>query len=190
MFRVRILQTPEVMERLATKGPAVIEALIKRMTLLMFKLQSKIVGETLPSMFIQYANIASSVRANPAVIEGTVIKGSVEAGGPRTTKETLGGPNAGQLVDYAGVQEAGVAHSWTIRPVLDNTAWALSQKKRVLSVRGLPKALAFLLNGKLVIVKSVLHPPLRERPFMRQSLADMSAQIEAELNEELTRQLA
>lgn len=39
------------------------------------------------------------------------------------------------------------------------------------------KALAFLLDGKQVIVKSVLHPPIKERSFARSSFAEMQDSI-------------
>jgi hypothetical protein len=113
------------------------------------------------------------------------VYGDVDGGGPRTTKETRGGPNAGRAVDYAAVQEYGVAHSWKIEPVYYSNAWARSQKSRVLSVSGLPRALSFLLNGKRVIVRSVTHPGLKERPFMRKGLRDMEAEIIDGLNAEL-----
>lgn len=161
------------------------------MTLLMFKVQSKIVGEEIPAFFPNGApNIAATVRAIPAEVDGTVIRGAVEAGGPRTTKETLGGPHAGEPVDYAAVQEEGVAHSWKIQPVQFSSAWAVSQKSRALSVSGLPKALAFVLNGKLLIVRSVTIPGLKERPYMRKGLADMEAEITESLNQELSRMLS
>ena len=50
---------------------------------------------------------------------------------------------------------------------------------RIVPVKKL--ALAFMLGGKQVIVRSVLHPPIKERSFMRSSLADMTEQIRAEL---------
>ena len=182
MFRLK-LNSPSAIERLRTNGPQIIQALSAKMNLLMFKLQSKIVGEKIPTFFPGGApNIAAEVRAIPAKVEGSVVRGVVEAGGPGTTKETLGGPQAGQLVDYAAVQEMGVPHPWTIQPVAASSGWAISQKLRVLSVKGLPQALAFVLNGKLVIVRSVTHPGLRERPFMRSGLADMEAEIIAGLN--------
>ena len=189
MFRIRIIASPQ--SKLRTAGSLIVGRLMVKMNLFMFKVQSKIVGEEIPSFFPKGApNIAATVRAIPATVEGTVIRGQVEAGGPRTTKETLGGPRAGQPVDYAGVQEAGVAHSWQIRPVLFSSAWAISQKSRVLSVSGLPRALAFLLNGKLMIVRSVTIPGLQERPYMRKGLADMEAEITEGLNQELAKLLS
>lgn len=187
MFRLKLNSTSGVIERLRTSGPQIVQAVTVKMNLLMFKLQSKIVGEKIPTFFPNGApNIAAEVRAIPATIQGTVIHGEVEAGGPATTKEIKGGPQAGQLVDYAAVQEIGVAHPWKIQPVAMSSAWAISQKVRVHSVSGLPQALSFLLNGKQIIVRSVTHPGLRERPFMRSGLADMEAQIIAELSETLS----
>jgi hypothetical protein len=175
------------LEKMREKGPEVLERMTSKMNLLMFKLQSFIVGTKVPEFFPSGApNIIASVRAIPARVEGTVIHGEVQAGGPRTTKETMGGPNAGKFVDYAQVQEAGVAHSWMIQPVLYSSAWAISQKKRALSARGLPKALAFLMGGQLRILRSVMHPGLEERPYMRDALADMSDQIYNELQLEMT----
>src|SRR5215471_20212754 len=96
----------------------------KRINLLMFKLHSRIVGEEIPKFFPKGApNIAATVRAIPAETQGTRITGFVEAGGPKTTKLTLGGENAGQAVDYAAVQELGVGHAWKIQPVLYSSAW-------------------------------------------------------------------
>lgn len=165
MFRIKINQTPDNIERLRTKGPQIIVALTEKMTLLMFKLQSKIVGEEIPSMFPTGApNISASVRAIPAEVDGTVIHGEVQAGGPRTTKTTL---KSGAQVDYAAVQHEGIPHSFQILPF----------NKR---------ALSFLLDGKRIIVRSVTHPGLKARPFMRQGLEDMQAQIIEELNAEVT----
>jgi len=185
MFRIKIIAPPAAIEKMRLRGPQILESLTQRMTLLMFKLQSKIVGEEIPKQFPNGApNIAATVRAIPARLEGKRIVGEVEAGGPRTTKETLGGPQAGQFVDYAAVQEGGVSHSWKIQPVLYSSAWAISNKARVLSVEGLPRALAFMFNGKLIITRSVTHPGLKERPYMRQGLKDMEAQIISELTAE------
>lgn len=157
MFRIKFVSSPENIERIAAAGSArLMEALTTKMNLLMFKLQSKIVGETIPAFFERGApNIAASVRAIPATTNGTTIRGNVEAGGPKTTKTVL---HSGAEVDYAAVQEAGIPHSFRILPF----------NKR---------ALAFLLNEKLVIVKAVTHPGLKERPYMRYGLQEMETEI-------------
>jgi hypothetical protein len=190
MLRIHFSPSPTVLDKLALKGPQILTGLVRKMNLFMLQLNAKIVGTEIPLFFEKGApNIAASVRTIPARVEGTKIVGDVEAGGPRTTKETMGGPRAGQLVDYAAVQEMGVAHPWVIRPVLFSSAWALSQKTRALSVSGLPRALRFIFNGKVMIVRSVTHPGLRERPFMRRGLASMEAEIIADFQHEIQRLL-
>jgi hypothetical protein len=156
MFRIKLVSSPENIEHLKGGGSQLLDALTAKMNLLMFKLQSKIVGETIPAFFERGApNIASTVRAIPTAVEGTKIGGFVEAGGPKTTKTTL---KSGALVDYAAVQEVGIYHTYTIEPFNK-------------------KALAFLLNEKLVIVRSVTHPGLKERPYMRYGLQEMETEI-------------
>lgn len=169
MFQIKIITTPDNIERLRTRGPAIIDALTQRMNLLMFKLQSKIVGETIPAFFPSGApNIASTVRAIPAQLEGTVVHGEVQAGGPRTTKVTL---RTGAEVDYAAVQEVGIYHSYQILPF----------NKKMLS---------FLIDGKRVFAKMVTHPGLMQRPYMRYGLQEMEAEIYAGLSEEVSAMLA
>jgi len=165
MFSIKILQTPGNIERLRERGPQLIDSLTSKMNLLMLKLQSKIVGETIPAFFPSGApNIASTVRAIPVELEGTVIHGEVQAGGPRTTKVTL---HSGAEVDYAAVQEFGIYHSFTIVPF----------NKKMLS---------FILDGKRIFAKMVTHPGLKQRPFMRYGLQEMEAEIYEGLSEELT----
>ncbi|HVI09585.1 MAG TPA: hypothetical protein VND65_14950 [Candidatus Binatia bacterium] len=166
MFRIKIVSSPENIERIGAAGSSrVMEAITAKMNLLMLKLQSKIVGETIPAFFERGApNIAASVRAIPATTDGTTIRGNVEAGGPKTTKTVL---HSGVEVDYAAVQEVGIYHSYRILPFNK-------------------KALAFLLNEKLVIVRSVTHPGLKERPFMRYGLQEMETEIIEGLSKTLT----
>ena len=190
MLRIRLISTPDVIDRLKQNLPGLIEGMVQRMNLIMFKLTSKIVGQEIPKYFPKGApNIAATIRAIPATVEGQTITGSVEAGGPRTTKETQGGLNAGVLVDYAAIQEMGVAHAWKIEPVLYTQAWALTQKKRALAGE-MPKALAFIYQGQLMIRRSVIHPALAERPYMRDALVEMQDEIVADLNAEIGKFLA
>ncbi len=169
MIQLRIVSTPANLERLRTRGPEVITAIQNRVTALMIAVASRAVGETIPSMFPNGApNIAATVRAVPAEVEGTKVVGYVDAGGPKTTKRTK---RSGVEVDYAAVQHEGISHSYQILP-FDK------------------KALAFMLDGKRVITKSVTHPGLRARPFLRQTLEEMQEQIVAELQAELDAILA
>lgn len=155
MISVKIISTPESLKRLRERGPEIVQALTAKMNELMIRLQSKVVGGTIPQFFKNAPNISGSVQLIPAAVEGTKITGMVQAGGPRTTKVTL---KSGREVDYAGVQEYGVPHGWIIEPF----------NKR---------ALAFVLDGKRVIVRRVFHGPLEARPFMRTALEEMTPEI-------------
>ena len=163
MISIHIVAMPTAFEKLQSGMPQIIERLKRKMTLLMLQLQSRIVGESIPAFFPNGApNIAGSVRAIPAELEGTIIHGEVQAGGPRTTKVTL---KSGAQVDYAAVQHEGIAHSYEIRPFNK-------------------KALAFLLDGKQVITKLVHHTGLQPRPYMTSELQNMESQIVEELQQE------
>ena len=186
MISISIKSLPSAIERLRERGPFILEAITAKMNELMVKLQSKVVGETIPQFFPGGAPaIAAAVQIQPATLEGTKIVGGVTATGP--IRQTQGGPNAGRRVNIAVIQEEGVPHSWEIQPVLYGIAWARHQKKRALhgigarEHGGMPMALAFMLGGKQVIVRRVLHPPLVARPFMHTAQQEMEAQIRAEL---------
>lgn len=189
MIKLTITGGPELAATLREKGPAIIERLRIEMTSLMIQLQSQILTVELPRYFPDGApNIAGEVRVIPTTVEGTLIHGEVQAGGARTTKETLGGPNAGRPVDYAAVQEEGVAHGWEIQPVLYGIAQAVSQRNR--AIAGLPRALAFVVGGRTVIVRRVWHPPLVPRPFMQSGLEDMETKIIADLKAAISEAIA
>lgn len=159
MILVKIISKPEALVRLRERGPLIIQALTMKMNELMLRLQAKIVGESIPAFFKAAPNISASVQMIPAHVEGTMIVGAVQAGGPKTTKITL---KSGAEVDYAAVQEFGVDHGWEILPYTK-------------------KALAFMLDGKQLIRRRVWHPPLEARPFMRSELQNMEGEIVAEL---------
>src|ERR1700733_14401847 len=93
-------KNPEVMARFQDIGPRLITSLSEKLHGLMIQLQSKIIGETLPEYFPDGAPIiASTVREIPPSVDGNKISAFVDAGGPTTTKRTLGGPNAGATPD-------------------------------------------------------------------------------------------
>lgn len=179
MFTIRIVSTPENIDRLRERGDSIVDAITERMTLEMFKLQSEIVGTELPNFFPNGApNIASTVRANPAELQGTVIVGSVEAGGPRTTKTTL---KSGALVDYAAVQHEGINHSYEILPF---------NKKALAFELGGAQLNLFLEGGNKVVVRRVMHPGLRPRPFMTSGLEAMREEIISGLQEAFAEAMA
>lgn len=159
MISIRLVTTPTAIE--PGKVPGLIRAIVDKMNELMFRTQAHIVGENIPQFFPNGApNIAATIRAIPAVLEGNKITGAVEAGGPRTTKITL---KSGAEVDYSAVQEEGVSHSYEILPFNK-------------------KALAFMISGNKVIVRKVIHPGLRARPYMLAGLQDMKDTIIFELS--------
>jgi hypothetical protein len=86
-------------------------------------------------------------------------KGDALAGGVRGG----GGP-----AFYGRFHEYGTSNSYTIVPVNK-------------------KALAFIMGGKQVIVKKVVHPPFPERSFMRSSLEEMNDEIVTELKATIRR---
>ena len=168
----------------------------ERMTTEMISLQSHIVEETIPQFFDSSEHLAATVRTIPTSMAGTVIHGEVQAGGPATTKETMGGPNAGQTVDYAAIQEEGVAHGWEINPILFASAQSILTTARKGSVKQralagtLPRALSFEIGGRRVVVRRVFHPPLRPRPFMLAGLQDMESKIIFDLEQTLKEVIA
>lgn len=168
MIDVKIIATPDAISKLRNNGPQILQALTGKMNQLMIRLQSKVVGEEIPKFFKTDQHIGSSVRVEPAHVDGTVVAGFVDAGGvPETQRITK---KSGAQVDYAVVQEYGVSHGWEILP-FDK------------------KALAFMFNGKPAIFRRVFHPPLESRPFMRTALDEMEGQITSELGQTLQESL-
>jgi hypothetical protein len=186
MISIKILSKPPTLNRV----PLIIEALAAKMDMLMVALQNKVKGETIPRYFKTAGPLAASVVKLPTRVEGTKITGAVKAGGELTLKVTQGGANAGQKVDYAGVQEYGVAHDWVINPVLLANAQAMEYVRlRLRRDSSLPEALAFLWNGKKMILRRVTHPALEARPFMRAALKEMTPEIIAGLRETANKEL-
>lgn len=184
MIRFFIANSPESMANAHEKGPQILTALAEKMHLLMIQLAAGVVSESIPAFFSGGApSIARTVQEIPPVIDGSVIRGRVEAGGRETTKETLGGPNAGRPVDYALLQEEGVPHAWEIQPAYFASAWAVSLKKR--AEAGLPQVLAFKVGGTQVFARRVVHPPLEPHPFMAAELQNEESRIVAELQRTL-----
>jgi hypothetical protein len=93
--------------------------------------------------------LQASVHATPTVIEGTTIRGGIEA---------AGGPAA-----YGKAHEFGTGGmGWEIRSVK-------------------ARALAFQMSGKTVLAKSVFHPPLPPRAFMKPTAAELQEILNASL---------
>lgn len=155
-----------LVESLREKGPAIIRVLMSKLNELMIQLQSYIVAQKLSGQSLrrQSGRLAGSIRYIPAVLEGTVIVGAVEgAGGPAWYGKLYEDPEAGGT--------GGVSHSWQIT----------ATKAR---------ALSFVVDGRRVFARSVIHPPLAARPFMTPSLDENAGNIEAQLRAALDAELS
>ena len=77
--------------------------------------------------------------------------------------------SVGTNIRYARPHEYGVAHPWTI------------------AAKG--RALRFVIGGRVIFRRSVRHPPLPERSFLRSALADMAPRIDEGLREAVAQSL-
>jgi hypothetical protein len=68
-------------------------------------------------------------------------------------------------VPYGKPHEYGVPHSWIIEPV------------RAKALRFKPSG-----GGKFIFAKRVVHPPLKERSFLRSALKDLAPRVGPEVN--------
>jgi hypothetical protein len=92
-------------------------------------------------------------------LAGSIRVIAAEASEDKIEGAVLGG---GGPAFYAKFHEFGTTNWYVIRPVNK-------------------KVLRFMIGDKEVFAKSVLHPPIQERSFMRSSLAEMRAQALMEL---------
>lgn len=146
-----------LVQALERKGPAIVRVLMGKVNELMIMLQSYIVAQKLSGQSLRRRTgvLAGSIRYVPASIEGTTIVGSVQgAGGPAWYGKLFEDPRADG--------EGGVGHSWQITAVR-------------------ARALAFMVDGKKVFARSVMHPGLAARPYMTPSLDENEARIRTEL---------
>ena len=146
---------------LRSRLPTIKTALTERMQALMISLQAHIVADKLSGQVLHHRT-------------GHLID-SVRLEPPQATVEgqmVVGGvQSGGAIATYAKIHEYGTTDSYEIVP---------STKK----------ALAFLVNGRQVVVKRVLHPPFPERSFMRSSLEDMRQTIVAGLQSAINESLS
>jgi hypothetical protein len=151
----------QVLESLRLKFPRILEALRVKMDALNIALQAKIVGQKLSGQVLQHR---TGKLGNSIRVIPAKIQGQSSIIG---SVEGAGGP-----AFYGRFHEFGTSRSYTIVPVNK-------------------KALAFALGGgKELIVKSVLHPPIKERSFLRSSQKEMQAQIISGLQDALNKVIA
>lgn len=150
-----------IVQALKTKRPQIIEAVRRRLDIVDAKLQRKIQRDKLEGQVLHHrtGKLINSIRVIPAEVSGSRVTGMVEgAGGPAW---------------YGAIHEQ-----------MPGTEYASPRAFDI--VPRSKKALAFLMNGKQVIVRRVHHPAPKERSFMRSSIAEMQEQIFAEIEAAIT----
>jgi hypothetical protein len=138
----------EVTETVTTTMPAISARVVAALTAAMTanltreeaEIQRKLSGEVLQ---VRSGNLLGTVQVNPPELDGDILDGSVQAGGPDAP--------------WGVWQEYGTAGPYTIEA-------------------SAAKALAFEVGGETVFAKSVTHPGLEERSFMRSTADDLRDQ--------------
>jgi hypothetical protein len=153
-----------LVETLQAKGPALIVALTVKLNALMIRLQSYIVTSKLSGQLLrrQSGKLAGSIRAIPAQLEGTQIIGAIEGGG--------GPAFYGKFYEYTSAGGTGGTQAFPVFAVK-------------------ARALAFLVDGKTVFAKRVMHSAIGPRPFMTEALDEKAPEIDAELQSTLDEEI-
>jgi hypothetical protein len=142
------------------KGPQIVQAVLRRMNVLMLELQAKIVGQKLQGQVLAHrtGKRAARIRVVPAVVEGTSVIGEVQgAGGPAF---------------YGRVHEFGGTFS-------------IPAHERKLG--GIKDKMKARMAGGMVRAHSAVFP---QRSFMRTSLEEMRGRIFEGLTQVVTEELA
>ena len=135
-------------EQLNVKAKRLHEVLFARTQALTYMLQTKVIGKLSGDVLkVRTGVLRGSVNAN-TVTDGQTITGTVESSG---------GP-----AFYGRVHEFGVPHAWEI----------VATKSRALRFQ-----LGVKGNAMAIFRKSVTHPPLPERSFMRTTLEENEEEI-------------
>lgn len=157
MIEVTILGADEAAAALEGRGEAIIGALRRKIDELDLRLQAEIQGVALSGAILQQrtGGLKNSVRAIPAVDEGNVLTGVVEAGGTGR-----GGAPWAQLLEFGSAN----AGTYPIVPKREN-GW-----------------LHFIgRGGEDVFARLVNHPYMRAFHFMGRSLDEFAPQMVAGL---------
>lgn len=177
MIRVTLNGTDERLQSyLRRRSPFILQYVKKSIDEADLKLQRYIVGQKLQGQVLHQrtGKGASSVRVIPASTQGNAMVGGVQAGG---------GP-----AFYLFFHEHGTESAYKIVP---KNRQALAFFPQGLSnVQGGRSIMRGLGRGRMgsaakfgaaggVVVKSVMHPPIKERSFMRTSLKEMRDEIVA-----------
>jgi hypothetical protein len=135
-------------EQLAAKAGRLHEVLFARVSALTYQLQSKVTAKLSNQLLrVRTGVLRGSVNASTTT-DGTTIRGTVEA--------------AAGAAHYGVFHEKGNPHAW---PIVATKARALAFQ---LSVKQ---------NASTIFAKSVMHPALPERSFMRSTLQESEQEI-------------
>ena len=159
MLKISLRSDPaKLVAALRSKPEAIVNALKGRLDAVMNMVASYIVRNKLSGQTLARRTgiLAGSVRTVPAHVAGRTIQAAIQAGG---------GPALyAKFFEEPGVGGTGGTRAHTI-----------------MATRA--RALAFVTNGKQVFAKSVFHPEMAARPFLRPSLLENEASIRQQLQQ-------
>jgi hypothetical protein len=154
MITIELVGDRELAARLDAMPGRVRDGLARAVTRLGLALQRKVQSEKLAGQVLK-VRTGSLLTSINTQIEDTPARITASVG--------IGGTLEGKGVSvYGRAHEYGVGHPWLIA-----------------AKRG--RALRFEIGGRTIFRRSVTHPPLPERSFLRSALAEMAPAVEAGL---------
>jgi hypothetical protein len=161
MLRISFTNDNAVIQALRDKGPAIVRAIVNRVNEVMITLQSYVVTEKLSGQVLQ---------RRTGILAGSIRAIPAAINGTTITGSVEGG---GGSAFYGVIHESGP----------EQGAYPIVAVKA--------RALAFMMDGRKVFVKSVMHPAVKPRPFMGPSQDEnadyMETQIRAAVDEEIAK---
>jgi HK97 gp10 family phage protein len=161
MITFTITGDGEQLARLSILRSQLFGALERKINLLNTRLQQRIQTQKLSGQVLQQRS--GKLKRSIEVIPATIDEASGVVSG---SVEGAGGP-----AFYGRFHEFGTSKSYVIVPVNK-------------------QALSFLMGNRRVTVKSVLHPPIKERSFMRSAQAEMKEEFIAGMQETVNQLLS
>ena len=165
------------------KGQTIVAAIASRLTLLMLKLEQHIVRDKLSGQVLQRrtGKLGGSIHAMPTEAQGTTLIGQVVgASGPAWYGRVheYGGKAAYDIFPIRGKALAFFPQGYS---QVSGGRQILRGMKQTTNLQRRSKAIIDFGAAGGVVVKSVHHPPLPMRAFMRPASAEMREQIVQEL---------
>jgi len=154
-----------LLERIRAKGAQIVRSVLREMDIDMLKLQAHIVRDKLSGQVLKRG--PNTPGHSGGTLAASIRKGETELVGTEIVGQVLG---AGGDAWYGRLHEFGTTSSYEIVAINK-------------------KALRFFIDGRAIIRRSVMHPPIKERSFMRSSLEDMRSQIIEDLQNAAARGL-